>query len=1334
MEINVSNIETTNMFETLIGVTNIAPIKISGQYKIVVDNKLKLWLDDYTGRRVAIDKTISFLEQVANFLQVGTTIPNNVDLRYGAFQRSGVKSYHIPFYFGNSRYMINKFPKYFCLTRVPNETINHVSYDMNGTVVGPDSDLYQMKFPFKYGEILNVIDLTDIGLHAIIDEINDEKYFEYPLYFNWEDNNIKMFGYGINECYPIIHTIDIINSMANQPYLEVLNNKILNTYQEKKFFYPRFLNIEFEFEYTNEYTQYNNFMGYLSERKGFGPGNKTTLLDQHLYVKIQDLSNGFKWKQVDYFNDYKLDKYLNFLADGTINEINERLPQFRFKTYRIQIGDYLSIYHPANDDLFEYEVTESDIVESSLLETWIKICNKCTKLSGRNYVFTAEQQDKFVVVTIVNQLQDVLDEEAVITIPNYYVTLDRFSTTDTNYNKFRGITLNDIWLCGQPNLTNTITTVIIPNEEGVNKTYTITEKFKLNDSTILRLNIPSNIKKLSRMFIFEDLYEEIIELVPTNFLTFYSDCKSELPYDFQKYRKDLETKFINEYVPRPDDDEDKRKNNFLEALKVFSKEQQEPLYQYVNETENNELIDIPALKVHDVNEELIKNIMFNSMGCTTYMTPHLLNIDKQCFTQNGCVDANQDRNDKIRYNWFLINGECPKYAQDDIRCLRYLERIQIFTTDEVPKSRIKPRITSRLLRISDTLCETIFLGVKYQFPVQYEDYDFCTYLNFNNQKDSELSYNIELFVEEKLMMLSINKYLDFNDLIRGGNDKNEPLLDLSLLYNISQSVNQSSDYLFAFKTCGIKLEPFYDHVSIGDFQPLFDGKVQHDWIVNFNGEDFICIQREITASAGDANSFKLLFPNSGNAEFYVYSKVKYNDIEYTYISMTITIIGIRDLQDDYLWCSDLEIKFFDTKTKYLRRVDPSGDIAKDYRNPEIEQILSIDEKNIVRYEPLDSDNTWSNNHAIAVIVVDKQYEKFELLLPDRKISLKQEYFEIIQKITENPDGSKNYFKTVFRFKEFNLHNLVTDTDIINRFDTGFINNHVPDADYDKSTYTQRMTLFDRNQIWRILQDVLSVDLKFKYLTEDQIKLLIDDFSINKLMQYTDYQSLQIITRSTGEIDNIQFEDLFVKVNVVDNDKNLVIWPIEGKPKVTLTNRYRTAYLPYMQICKDYFDFQIKEFQKYGTVWNIYDEKFGGTLTDGTPISATGLWQDVVGNIISSLFCKTEDIKLETIFSVNVNYRELLIQTIRYEDCIITDDNNKYIESLNKNHQKYIIERYADTLLEQYYKLDYVMNELGQRLQYTIDNKKPNILHFQDKDSHQASNINFRNLIFILKRK
>ena len=101
----------TNIFETKTGVLNLAPIKISGQYKIVVTENNELYLDDYNNKRVLINKSQKFLPQLANFLRIKSTISDYTKLRYGGFSKSTQLSYHAPIYIGKD----NLIPDYFII-------------------------------------------------------------------------------------------------------------------------------------------------------------------------------------------------------------------------------------------------------------------------------------------------------------------------------------------------------------------------------------------------------------------------------------------------------------------------------------------------------------------------------------------------------------------------------------------------------------------------------------------------------------------------------------------------------------------------------------------------------------------------------------------------------------------------------------------------------------------------------------------------------------------------------------------------------------------------------------------------------------------------------------------------------------------------------------------------------------------------------------------------------------------------------------------------------------------------------------------------------------------
>ena len=82
--------ETANnkLFESCGGALNMLPTKISGQYKIVLSFKdlhsePQIFLDNFNGYRIPIDKTVSWLEQICRFLKVQSVTNDTVKYRYG---------------------------------------------------------------------------------------------------------------------------------------------------------------------------------------------------------------------------------------------------------------------------------------------------------------------------------------------------------------------------------------------------------------------------------------------------------------------------------------------------------------------------------------------------------------------------------------------------------------------------------------------------------------------------------------------------------------------------------------------------------------------------------------------------------------------------------------------------------------------------------------------------------------------------------------------------------------------------------------------------------------------------------------------------------------------------------------------------------------------------------------------------------------------------------------------------------------------------------------------------------------------------------------------------
>ena len=1237
---NQANINGTNIFETCIGTLNIAPIKISGQYKIIVDINGILYLDDYTGRKVIIDKSRNFLSQVSNFLKIKTTIVDNSLLKYGAFQKSTKKYYHIPLYLGSENNVNKILPKYFVLSRVVNETITKIE------------TLY------NFGKLQQIVDFNKIGLTNIFNEILTEKNFNYPIYFDFEESNISLFGYSITNNTTTKHTFSLKNSQANQPYLEILNNTILNTFVNEQIFYPKFINIEFEFDYSNEYQLFNNFYGYLSYGKEIGIDK--ILFDNNFNIKLQDYSNNtIIWNQQSKNEPIVLNKYFDIIGNGSIQDINEQNPQIRFSTNNLSVDDKLTINHPDGSLIFQYIVKESDVINESLYQSFKKICYSATKESKNNFIFSViELQNKSCIIKVILNYSDILSEQFNIELPIFSEILDRYNIIDDNYYKFREITLNDIWLVGNPNLLNDITKIKINNIY-----YDIIDKFKYDDKSIIRLNKLCGITKLSECIIYNDEYEKLIQLEPINFLNYNSTLKSYLPFEQDKYVNELYLKF-----------DGLNNQNLNNNLNLFNLNKEIPIFPYLDDNKikinDSQSIDL----LIDYNNENCLNMLFASIGQTAYLTPNILNIDEKFYVQNGNLDINKLGEDLLRYNWFLIKGICPDYLKTDIREIRYFDNI--------------PKITSTLIKITDSYCETIFLGIKYQLPIKYENFQFATYLEFNQQEDINVNYKFEINNEEKTIYLSINKYLDFNDLIRGENNS-EPLLDLSFFYSINNSFNSTSEYVSDFIASSIKLCKDFDK---NDQQISFESENLTDWKHIGIDKEYIALRLD-TISENNINDFRILFKVGIESDFYVYSNVTYDNIEYTYCSMSIRLSNIIDVKETYLWCENIYIKFFESDIITLQRFDI--ELNKIVYKDIDKSLLIIDNTNLL------------NKFLIKTTITDDLNNY--LIFPNTEISIKENYFEIIKTISQNNLGEKKISKKVFKFKE----NILTDEEIISKYDNNeqiYIFN--PN---DIIVNQSKITLFDRNQIWNLIQSLFKNKLKFKNSSKELIRKYINKLMIINLMDYSSFNFI-----------NIKNTDEFINLKILDIDKNIVIWNILNENKITMINRFRTGYFPYMELFNNEKDFQLKNLNKYDSLFNIYDKNFGGLN-----ISATGIWDEVQGNIISSLFCKKEDIIITTQFTNTVDYKKLLISTLNIDDLIITDINSNYIKKINQNINEYILESYVDYILFKFFNLDSVINEYSQKLIYSIDNKNNTLLYFENSSKYIQ---NFNKLIFIFKRK
>ena len=74
------------------------------------------------------------------------------------------------------------------------------------------------------------------------------------------------------------------------------------------------------------------------------------------------------------------------------------------------------------------------------------------------------------------------------------------------------------------------------------------------------------------------------------------------------------------------------------------------------------------------------------------------------------------------------------------------------------------------------------------------------------------------------------------------------------------------------------------------------------------------------------NDFKALFelgdyPNTPTNECYVYTKLSDNGNIKPYKSITVKLRNIVELESDYLWCENIEVKFFDNVNINIQNIN-----------------------------------------------------------------------------------------------------------------------------------------------------------------------------------------------------------------------------------------------------------------------------------------------------------------------------------------------------------------------------------------------------------------------------
>lgn len=1260
------NNTSTNVFETTTGVLNIAPVKISGNYKVYVSsrkNGYKLYLKDYTERNIALDTTKEFIPQVCNFLQTSVITDDKSKLRYGGFQQKGVKSWHIPLYIGYKCPL----PKYFIIIKTKNQSVtgNEQSY------------LYS-------GQVIDIIDLSKVYLTNIFEECTKEEYFRFPLIFDFDDKRIDLYGYDAISSSGAVRSFYIKDDCINNPESYKLNDKIVDKFQENNLFFGRFLNLEFEFDYdTNDDDQhFNNFYGFLSYgdlsnsmtellTKLNNIGNGQTL-GNNVCVFVEDTNkNQIITKRIQNTSDQQQTYTLD--AGGFyVRDVNVQDYLYTVNAIAYMVGDNFNFYDEDDNLIYQYTVRDSDI-KPTKYETFVKIADSITQSTFSMIECNCRNIDGSIIMsfTAIDEYTiDIKSSTNKTLLKSRYKTLDRLEDAD-NFNKFMNITNNDLMIVGNSDYIDTSIYKYIRINEHI---YTIIDNFKYNGKFYVRLDEDAHITSETNAVLIEERLEDIVLMRPIKFMQYDTDLKS--------------TMFCEPYVDDAGNIHafDDPSNPLV--VKYLIKGE----YEYVD---NNMQNNVPA--IDNIVED---NMFFNMCGCSCFITPYVINVWKNFFETAGGLNydyLNKNR-DLYRFNWFLIKG--PDYyankPANDPRHLRYFGY-----SDDKPY----PLLTSRLSKVSSSKCETTFLGVKYQLPIDFKDWQFAVYANIEYSEDevygnSSLNYKVIANADNQTVYLVINKYLKYNDFFGLG----QRTLDISFLLNVTTSMDDSEPHPQTTQLLGFNI-----------------GGVLDDDSYHANNNDWISIQDGLIFIK-DSNSgivFNQYFNDGDDAEFVYPVRLMTGDDLYVDAKLfEVTLKNAQHISSTGLWCEDIIIKFYPEK---LYKVNDEGYFELYAEEDDYYQFADSSVRDLVqRFYQMITDID-PNNKVVFYGYQDENDGSY-------KISFKKNFYRIIYK----PDGSVDfeYFDEFYKKPDldnmsnagkitwFEDHtNISSDPDGLQSYN-GIPHDH--DIVYD---------IFSSNVVMsgiRLLcREIYSTNTNLAAVRQD-----IEEYSLNTFLQHSIANNLDLIY--VDNYDNVTNTGT-VKVSAIYPIENSVVWSDENEKKAYFAiKRFNGQYNAYLQGIKGNNPeslFQRKMYQLTGKLFSMYDVRYGRLIGVNGHVNATGIWNEVQGNILSTLFTKDDDI--EIYYEPNtseINYKNVIKEYVKRinNTCYIINNNNEpYLSTLTINIDEYIYERYSLYLLEKQYELADVI----------CDNKR---IYYQSNDNDFVVNVDEsyidRKLKFVFKKK
>ena len=1291
-----------NFENEITGVINRSIHQLSGRYKILVssrNNDYELFLSDYYGHKVPLEIGMPFLPQVSSFLRNGRDVVEKY-IDYGGYQRNAIKYWHIPLHLSNK-----DFPEYFIISKLDN-----ILDDGNS----PSLNAQQL---YKKSNTLDVINLETIYLTNIFNEITTQETInniplDHPVQLWWdgiqEDPYLILYGWNIYDNHVVKVQLNIGDIVRNRDKsrisdFEFFNEYILRQFEENNLIYPKFLNLEFEFDYEREaadIVDFQNFHGFLAYKTDIELFDITRLSSD---AKTLQLYEPKKSNHI-IFNDISLifpnvpKTYEEIYNPIQVQEVNQQPEIYDLLVTRISLNNIFRFFYEGEQNpYFEYVVQPSDIYPS-LWETCLWLFRKFERLSNGTIICVPRLNANNIV-----QLEFTFEDKTIVrffnglhidnTFRNPYKQQD-----DPTYFESESIGRNDILVV---NNTNFLTTDYLSINNVV---YNVLRSFNYRGRNILRLSSDPRLTSLTDAFFIAFYQDTFAEFKPIPYLKYNGRyvINSQL-FDISGFES-MYNKF-NNIVIQP----------WLPPLSGFKPG---PMLQ-TNQSKQN-LLNIyktSPLSQHDFQYGLM---FTKTQNC--FIDNHILNYDSSFGVYNDCVSFD------LRFAFFLIKGNCPNH---------YLN-----TTNEYRYFKDKPKVYSKTYKVNNTICETVFLGCKYQFPIAYNEYDVSVYLDTEASitaqiPSNDFPYYCIVSHTEKYIHIVINHFLNFKSLF-SDSDKNF-YLDLAILYNSLNLLNynaQTHNSTEFVNSIGFK---FGDRISQQDFAVIQATPTTGNSTVDYSTIKSPLIYKNNDLSKfvvfrhdTSLDTFDTIFKENDNTEQYFNFIIKVSDSTPQGYSnhilnlFKLTFKNITDINTNFMLVDDIVIQMHPEEFQILLQepdiferildVEDTGGFLTFLVENTSKELWQKYIHNYISITPTPPSDTVTYSYPQQIfiylynLITNSIVQDIDFF--NNSVSLRDQYYELVYKAYPPNSISVNFFNPISG-PHFNHQGFYNPTLPLQTFEELSNPHYISPSTYDSQFQTildnlitqYKFTIFDNSQFWFIISGC-SQFCKTYRLSQISLEAYISLFDIFSLTNFLG-QNLLHIYGPDGKPLN-------------DTVKVLGLFPPKNFNGQELIRRYSTFF----NLKLDEYQY-ITQFQD-GIAFSLYSlfyNNFGKLSADVDAIfwsdffnvTGTNLWEEYNSRLISSLFIGKDEIVLNTSITQglqDISIFELLRKNINTNQLIIVNDNSNFLSKFTGNVITYIRDNYTKYLLDNHYTVSQmIINDKTIEFSYNYNDYLINLNNF-----------------------